>query len=221
MNTLIKSILFPIALLLLAGCNDKNDEPSLQLCESIVSFVENNNGKVLFEYQEVNDSPMIQLRASGRLEDSRVKKGTRLLLRYTMPTGIDPRVGGDIGFVGLKLTLADTVSTVAEAPEHLGAINLTTIERSGQHLNLTAEMLNVGNREITVVTPDAPLAANGIADLYISSHIEDLATAYETPTVASLWIGPVWNRSDVKGVRVHLNNSNNPHRNEFTFLKQQ
>lgn len=221
MSRLIKLIFLPIALLLFTGCSDDRNEPSLQLCESIVSFGGNNSGRVLFEYQEIDDSPMIRLTAHGQLNDSRVKYGTRLLLRYTMPSGIDPKRGGEIGVVGLKLPLADTVSTVDAIPTDLGAINLTTIQRSGQHLNLTMLMPNVKNREITVVTPDAPIDADGIANLYISSHIEDSSTAYETPTVASLWIGPVWTRDDIKGVRVHINNSNNPYRKEFTFLKKQ
>lgn len=219
MKTLLKLILLPVALLI-AGCSDEPEGTSKQLCESIVSFVGNEEGMVVFEYQEVDDSPMITLKAQGKLEDKRVKKGTRLLLRYTMPTGVDPSVGGEIGFVGLKLPLADTVSTVTEAPETLGAISLTTIERTGEHINLTAQMPNVKEREITIVTAEEPLAADGIADLYIASRVEEESTTYETHTVASLWIGPVWSREEVKGVRVHINNSNNPYRNEFTFLKK-
>ena len=219
MKTLLKLILLPVALLI-AGCSDEPEGTSKQLCESIVSFVGNEEGMVVFEYQEVDDSPMITLKAQGKLVDKRVKNGTRLLLRYTMPTGVDPSVGGEIGFVGLKLPLADTVSTVTKAPETLGAISLTTIERTGEHINLTAQMPNVKEREITIVTAEEPLAADGIADLYIASRVEEESTTYETHTVASLWIGPVWSREEVKGVRVHINNSNNPYRNEFTFLKK-
>lgn len=220
MNQLLKQILFlPIALLLFAACSNE-DGASLQLCESVVSFVENNNGKVLFEYQEINDSPIIRLSAQGSLEDSRVKKGTRLLLRYTMPTGVDPRKGGEIGVVGLKLTLADTVTTVTDVPTDLGAIYLTTIERSGEYINLTAELPNVEKRQITIVTPETEVPADGIADLFIDFQHEESPTSYETASVASLWIGPMWEQEKIKGVRIHVNNSNNPYRNEFTFLKK-
>ena len=221
MTDRLKLILFSMLLLLMTGCKDGNDEPSMQLCESIVSFAGNHSGVVRFQYQEVDDSPMITLTARGQLTDSRVKEGTRLLLRYTMPSGVDPSRGGEVGFVGLNLTLADTVSTVSTIPTELGAINLTTIGRTGQHLNLTAQMLNVKNREITIVTPNTPLPSDGIADLYVSGRVEESLTAYETPTVASLWIGPVWIRPEVKGVRIHINNSNNPYKQEFTFLKKQ
>lgn len=192
----------------------------MQLCESIVSFAGNRDGKAWFEYRQIDDSPLITLSSRGTLEDSRVKTGTRLKMRYTLPTGIDPSEGGEVRILGLQLTLADTVSTVAAPPQTLGALYLTTIQRSGEYLDMTARMPTGRKRSITVVVPSTPLAADGIADLYISAETETSSTSYDSPATASLWIGPVWQRPEVRGVRVHIDNSNNPYRNEFTFLKQ-
>lgn len=209
-----------LALLVTTACSDEDRGPSVQLCESIVSFAGNSGGKAWFEYRQVDDSPLITLSSQGTLEDSRVKAGTRLKMRYTLPTGTDPSKGGEVNIISLQLTLADTVTAVATVPQTLGAIHLTTLQRSGEYLDLTALMPAVKDRQVTVVTPSTPLAADGIADLYISAYCENSPTAYDAPATASLWIGPVWQREEVRGVRVHINNSNNPYRNEFTFLKQ-
>lgn len=213
-------LLSALTLVAATGCSDDDRGPSVQLCESIVSFAGNSGGKARFEYRQIDDSPLITLWSQGTLEDSRVKEGTRLKMRYTLPTGIDPSEGGEVRILGLQLTLADTVSAVASAPQTLGALYLTTIQRSGEYINLTAQMPAVRTRSITVVVPSTPLADDGIADLYISAETETSATAYDSQATASLWVGPVWQRPDVRGVRVHLDNSNNPYRNEFTFLKQ-
>lgn len=213
-------LLSALTLIAATGCSDEDRGPAVQLCESVVSFAGNSGGKARFEYRQIDDSPLIRLSANGTLEDTRVKEGTRLKMRYTLPTGVDPSAGGEVDIISLQLTLADTVSPVAAAPQTLGAIYLTTIQRSGEYLDLTAQMPTVRKRRISVVVPSTPLAADGIADLYISAECEDSATAYDSPATASLWIGPVWQRQEVKGVRVHIDNSNNPYRNEFIFLKQ-
>ena len=73
------------------------------------------------------------------------------------------------------------------------------------------------NLEVTATPlPDA----DGLLDLYISPiYREETTTAYDTNTWASLWIGPVWQRTDISGIRVHIDNTNNIYRKEFIFKK--
>lgn len=217
---LITILLTALTMMATTACSDSgSDVPPRQLCESIVSFAGNSDGRAWFEYRQIDDSPLITLSSKGSLEDSRVKPGTRLRMRYTMPTGVDPGKGGEVEVIGLALTLSDTVKTVGVLPDPLQPIELLTLQRSGDYLNLTALLPTTGGRKVTVATPSTPLPSDGIADLYVSTEIRQSATAYDTQSVASLWIGPVWNRDDVNGVRVHLNNSNNPYKSEFTFIK--
>ena len=212
------------AMLTLWSCrnSDYDDEPGRQLLEQIVTFTGNSSDRVNFEYRANGDSPLISLWAKGNLDEKQAKPGSRLLLRYRLNAGVDPSQGGEIGFVGLRKIMTDTVATLP-SPQADGDLYLYSMQRSGEYLDIMARMPMTNRRKITIEADEA-IAADGMAELYISATAGSqqlIDSAYEATSWASLWIGPVWQRQDVKGVRVHLNNSNNPYRSTFTFDKQQ
>ena len=218
MNRLLKYLLALAVIITATACgDDDNGGTAGELCESVVTFTGNREGVAWFEYRKVGDSPLITLHGNGHLDEKEVEPGTRLLMRYY--AGPDMAAdGGEVSIIGLQRVLTDTVETVAVAPESIGPLYLTAIERSGEYLNIYSQMPAVKGRKITVEAISTP-ATDGTMELYISATAPDDPTAYRTTTVASLWIGPVWNKAGTTGVTVHIDNTNNIYRKVFTFLK--
>ena len=58
-----------IAAVTAASCSDSGDNrPADQLCENIVTFTGNSDGQAWFEYQTLDDSPVITLSVRGSLD---------------------------------------------------------------------------------------------------------------------------------------------------------
>ena len=204
-----------------AQCREEHSgEPAAQLLQQVVTFTGNSeDGYVRFEYRELNDSPLIQLIAPGRISENNARPGDRLLLTYRLPSDRRPADGGEIGVAGLQHILTDTVETAAINPAELGVLYLLTINRSGEYLDLLARMPETRGRSIEA-SNDASPDADGLLTLWINAtEGEGASEAYMTQTWASIWIGPAWNRMDISGVRVVVNNTNNPYRSEFIFKK--
>lgn len=204
-----------------ASCSDNDDDTlAPQLLEQIVTFAGNSEGRVNFQYQAEGDSPLITLWAAGRLDDKQTPEGTRLLLRYRIPGGTDPAKGGEISVGSLRKILTDTVAILPEAAPR-GELYLYSIQRSGEYINMMTRMAATTDRHIALHTTGIA-DTEGIVDLYLSASEgtkEQTDSAYDATTWASVWIGPVWQQPGISGVRINLNNSNNPYRSSFTFKK--
>lgn len=218
---LIPTFLIAPLLMLACSCSDDDFGPAAQLCETIVSFAGNSGDKALFEYQAIDDSPVVTLTVAGNLKGD-VRPGTRLLIRYRLPSTANPAESAEVELLGLRHILTDTVTTapLPDRTEQLTPIYLLTIQRSGQWIDLGTRMPQTRKRSLRITTSGAT-DAGGIADLWLDAEIDDTDPTYNSPTQGSVWIGPVWERSDVRGVRIHVNNSNNIYRKEFTFLKKE
>ena len=157
------------AMLTLWSCrnSDYDDEPGRQLLEQIVTFTGNSSDRVNFEYRANGDSPPISLWAKGNLDEKQAKPGSRLLLRYRLNAGVDPSQGGEIGFVGLRKIMTDTVATLP-SPQADGELYLYSMQRSGEYLDIMARMPMTNRRKITIEADEA-IAADGMAERYISA----------------------------------------------------
>lgn len=204
------------------SCRDSDDKgPADQLCENVVTFTGNGDGQAWFEYQTLDDSPVIKLSVRGSLDIEKVGIGTRLLMRYALPPGVNPAEGGLIERYSLQRVLADTVTLADKAPADPGQLYLTTIQRSGEYLDIRAQMPYASGRSISLIADTLHTAADGITEAYITAVNPSADSAYMAAATASIWLGPLWRRPGLKGVRVHINNINNPYRDSFTFLRKQ
>lgn len=221
-GTMAAGLLWMVSMWALTACGDNDDDtPALQLLEQVVTFTGNSTGRVNFAYRAVGDSPEIELWGEGHIDEKQTPRGSRLLLRYRLAAGADPSKGGKISFVSLKKIITDTVTTAATTTPTLGGLYVYTLQRSGEYLDLMARMPATKQRSITIESSPTP-GPDGIVDLWIDATAgpkELTDSAYETTTWASLWIGPVWNGAETEGVRVHVNNTNNPYRSTFLFEK--
>lgn len=211
-----------IAAVTAASCSDSGDNgPADQLCENIVTFTGNSDGQAWFEYQTLDDSPVITLSVHGSLDTHKVSAGTRLLMRYSLPPGVDPAKGGTVERYSLQRVLTDTVALGDHAPATNRSLYLTTIRRSGEYLDIRAQMPYAPGRAISLTADMTSIGADGVAETYITAVNPPADSAYMAAATASIWIGPLWRHPEVRGIRVHLSNTNNPYRDCFTFLRKQ
>lgn len=215
-RTKLHTFFLVAAIAALTSCSDDNEGVADQLCETIATFDGNQKDIVTFSYQEVDDSPIIRIHGKGMIDESKVPVGTRLLVRYSLPAGIPPETG-PVSLISVQRVLTATVTTVSTPPTP-GRLYLNTIHRSGEYIDIQAMMPLTRERKIEISA--LPYAdSEGIADLYITTVTGEDNNTYDTTAWASLWIGPIWNRPDINGVRIHIDNANNKYRNIFTFTK--
>ena len=220
-RTILSAIVLASAMTTVQCTDSQSDLPADQYLQQIVTFTGNlSDGRVGFEYQAIDDSPVITLTAPGRISEKNAKPGDRLLLTYWLPSDRDPKQGGEVGVAGLQYILTDTVETVGSEPAELGGLYLLTIQRSGEYIDLMAQMPYTDKRKITVNASPLP-DSEGLMTLRIDATAgPDADKTFDSPAWASLWIGPVWSRQEVSGVKVIVNNTNNPYRTEFIFKKK-
>lgn len=206
--------------MLQSGCSDSADGPTVSVFSNIVTFVGNEKGKVVFEYQEIDDSPIVRLGASGQIDVKKVPVGSRLLMTYSLPDGV--KYGddcGDVALRGLQTIYTDTVSALPSPTAcDVEKIFLITLYRTGHYLNFTANMPALPSRKYTLRADGSTLDMDTVR-LYLSTYVPEESPAYNTKQVGSVDISPVWDKPTVKAVTVHVDNSNNPYNKQFTFIK--
>jgi len=221
----ISGKIFTALLLIVAttSCKDSNDGPTISIFQNIVTFIGNGNKVVNFEYQELDDSPVVRLSVPGELSDNEVKPGTRLLMTYTLPADVEYGEDcSDITLRGLQKIYNGSVMVLpySSARNCNEPINLLTIYRTGTYINFTTLMPAVDDREYTLVAAEESLVDGNDAHLYLTTTHHPEAVTYNTRQVGSIDISRVWNVAGLRTVTVHVNNSQNPNLCEFTFEKK-
>lgn len=212
------------AALLLWGATacDSDQEPrSITIYQNVVTFEGNCGATALFTFQDNGDSPTVSLTLRGNVDTTRVSAGQRLLMTYSLPSDVAYGTSCDrVTLRGLQTIYTDTVDVVpaAEAAAAAEPIYVKTLYRTGNYINLYASMPALEGRTYYMVADDESLATD-TARLYLSTTVTADRPTYNATQVASIDIGPVWQRPGIRAVRVNVNNSNNPYRRQFVFAK--
>lgn len=219
-NLIIRTALAALLPMALMACEEDHSGPTHRVYQNVVTFTGNSDSGARFDYQEIDDSPVVTLGVNGRLKESEVKPGTRLLMTYSLPDGFD--YGDDCSEVilrGLQTIYTDTITPLpaAEIPAP-APIYLNTIYRTGRHINLTASMPQVKGRKYRLLADKATLSAD-TAIVYLTTTVEEDEPSYNSTQVCSVNIEPVWNLPQLKAMKIMVNNTNNPYRTAFTFTK--
>lgn len=221
MRTLCKILTAFLLCCLLGGCKDSHDGPTLAVFQNIVTFTGNGAHTANFEYQEINDSPIVRLSVSGQLNEKEVTPGTRLLMTYSLPD--DVKYGQDCADVILRGLQKIYTGVVAPLPSptdvaHLSPVGILSFYRSGGFINFTALMPEVEGRRYAIAADAATLPQERV-HLYFFTFVDDEQPTYNSTQVGSIDISSIWNRPNVKSVVIHVNNTQNPNISEFTFTK--
>lgn len=213
------AILLTLTALQFTSCSDSDEGGSVTLYQDIVTFAANRGDSIYFDFQVVDDSPLVRLSAKGNINEDKTPTGTRLFITYSP---VDERPYGQSGPIMLRgaSRMYDLKATEApaEKPE-TEPIAVTSLWRSGRYINMIAQIPFTEKRSFNMYFDPASLQTP-TAVLYITtmSTLGD-APGYMTRTAASFDISEIWDRPDITAVEVHVDNSENPNRNIFIFKK--
>lgn len=227
-NLNLKSGLSVITLLLLSflvlpSCSDDEgfDGPvDIQLWD-IVTYqgFSDATGLSTFTFRQVDDSPEITLTSTMRPSDE-IESGTRMMIRY-IPENGEAYTSGKI-----RLLSAARINQGPVATEWKDEFNewdrdkvfLYSTWRSGTYLNFHVRLTyDTEPRHFQLAADPATLDSEW-PDIYLVHVLANPTDYHDRVYYASFDIAEIWNKASVKGVRLHVANSNLPQQ-EFTFAK--
>lgn len=217
----IRQITFWGILSLLYSCSDSSDDQTITIYQNIVTFAGNGPVTANFSYQKINDSPTVTLGVRGSLNDERVSEGTRLLMTYSLP---DDAIYGedcfDVRLRGLQTIYTDTVAPLpySEIETLIKPIHLLTIYRTGEYINFTALMPELSGRRY-ILRADKETLSDDTVRTYLTTTVDEDKPSFNSTQTGSVDISPLWQLPEIKAVAIEVDNSNNPNRKKFTFVK--
>ncbi len=222
----LRAVLYLVSVILAAvgtGCRDTDGpEQILGAAADIVTFAGNNPGAT-FALQQVDDSPVYTLTASDPIVADGIEPGSRVYLEYV------PLNGCAYSSTGITIErIAPINQDVLRAPDADSGIDLRDSDGIYQYpLGRTGKWINV-YCALPYDTPprhfmlllDQSTADSDMPELYLYHRTESAVNSFERNYYASFDIGVLWARENIKGVVVHVPNTNLPDLSTFTLLKQ-
>ena len=201
------------------GCgHDGVDGPVEMDFTEIVTFEGNRDGRAVFTFCKVDDSPLITLTSSSPLVTDD-EPGTRMLVNYTMP-GNQPYTSGEITLRGwARITQSPVMTDNPDALKFwdLDPLWLYSVWRSGYYINLRVRLTYTAEPRVFGLVLDPATADSEYPTLYLAHIISTDVDYHDRDYYASFDISSVCSRSGVKGVRIYVNDTNIG-RQIFTFL---
>ncbi len=212
-----------ILALVLTSCSEGGvDGPVAMTCTDIVTFEGNDEGCARFSFRKVDDTPIITLTARGTIDEDEVPPGKRLLIYYNPPEN-QAYTSGDITLLGAKSITQSTVATEWSkdyADWDRDRVYVYSAWRSGTYLNLHVRLTYSTEPRIFCLAADPQTLDSEWPDVYLIHKMASETDSHDRAYYASFDLAPVWERQGVKGIRLHVANSNLD-KHIFTFTRQQ
>lgn len=214
--TYIAALTALLASAALSGCgvnDDTFDGEVTPVLYDIVTFDDNIDGCAQFSFRQVDDSPLITLRArNATLNTEDVTPGRRLYIAYQPTGGAGAYTSGDIALLHAYKINTATVST----EETIGSfplwnrdkIYLLAAWRSGNYLNVQCRLTYSTDPRIFRIVADRSTLDDPLPDLYLVHSMKEAADNFERTYYGSFDISPVLDRPGCRGVRLHVADSN-------------
>lgn len=206
----------------LTACLDHDtvDGPVTPQMQVIATFEGNTPEGARFSYTPQGDEPAVGLQAQATLDTVNIHTGERVLLTYLphKDTGLISVINvARVNNGKVQMKDAETLQGWDADPLFVEAL-----WRTGQYLNLRCKLLWAPEPRRYNLEVDSNAIDNDIPDVYIAHAIPDSTnrtTAYMASNYASFDISTLWDNPRVRGIKVHVNNSNLPDKIEFIFIK--
>lgn len=219
-NCLLTSVILSITL---ASCGEDGVDGQVDMtCTDIVTFEGNNGGTAVFSFQKVDDTPLITLTAHRTINEDEIPAGKRLLIYYNPPEN-QAYKSGEITLLGAKAITQSTVATEWSkdfADWDRDRVYLYSAWRSGKYLNIHVRLTYSTEPRIFCIAADPQTLDNEWPDVYLIHKLATETDSHDRAYYASFDLTPVWERQGVKGIRLHVANSNLD-KHIFTFARQQ
>lgn len=215
-------ILAAAALLaLLSSCKDSHDGPTVDIYQNLVTFTGNSGGSAMFEYQELNDSPIVRLGIRGNIDAEKYPAGTRMLMTYSLPAGTGYGDNcNEVELRGLSTVYSGQVTALpySQIEPLIKPVALITIYRTGHYINFTTSMPKLEKRSYSIYA-DRSTVGSPEVKLYLTTATVDETPTFDSTQTGSIDISEVWDAATTRSVIISVDNSENPYRKEFTFSK--
>ena len=207
--------------LTLPSCSDDSgvDGPvEMQFWDIVTYEGSPSGGGSTFPFQQVDDSPLITLTSTSSLKD--VKEGERMAVRYIPESGQAYTSGAIRLLSASKITQSPVEIEWKEEYDEWkrDKVYVYSVWRSGNYINFHVRLTYDTEPRLFRLVADPSTIESDIPDIYLV-HIMAKETDYhDRAYLASFDIGELWTRQNLRGVRIHVANSNLD-KDIFTFTK--
>lgn len=198
-----------------ASCNEKGGTYSTQYIDIVTLVTSSSEGSV-FEYQRLDDSPVYMLYSDKKIEvqGGGSLDGKRMLILYSTPDDSLPRENTSIDLLGV-MGVYNADITFTSQPDTLwkvtdNQIYLVGMWRTGKYLNIGTKSRNDYSSQSYALIVDQKTMTDSLPTAYfVSTSVNNIYSTMED-FYSSFNISQVWDNLDVKGLRIKVNNENNP-----------
>lgn len=213
-SILIKCAMIGAALVALASCNSDSDDPNggyQLICNDIVTYEGNTEGKATFTFRKEGDSPLITLTSTRQLNSNDFRPGTRILISYS-PESEKQYTSGPITLIGAMNVEGKgeaVTSNTAEATKNWLSepINVAALFRSGDYINVQFTGAIGSQVPLTNLYVDEATLDREIPELHLIFGPYTGVTTTTYIFYGSWSIANIWNRPNCRGVRVIYSNA--------------
>ena len=223
MTRILRPILLTAILpaITLASCREEGFDGEVDMtCTDIVTFAGNIDGRATFTFNKVDDTPEITLTAQGALDTEKIDEGSRVLISY-IPENNKAYTSGDIFLRGGKpITFSDIRMAWSSDFDRWNEdkVYLYSVWRSGKYINIHVRLTYSTEPRIFCLAVDPETIDSEYPDVYLVHVIAKDIDYHDRAYYASFDISQLWTRSGIKGIRLHVANSNLD-KQIFTFPK--
>lgn len=212
-----------IATALLAACDAEQgvDGSVSMTLTDIVTFEGNSGSQATYTYRVADDSPLITLTASAPLTTAGISKGDRVVLNYVPQSGA-PRTSGPIRVLSAwRITQGSVKEWHADFdPWNQDSVYIYSAWRSGTYINLHVRLTYSAEPRIYALALVPGTGSTAWPELRLVHRLATAADSFQRDYFSSFSIAALWDRPGVKGVKLHVADSN-LRRSVFTFPKAQ
>lgn len=205
MNLILK-IATACALALLLSCSD---EPAKGYGDSLETFAtyegELDDGTAKLTFQVRDDLPVQTLSTTGKW-NLETDEGERVFIRYTITEQLGEhefraRIDDAINVISdvVRSASLEKIGTFSSTP-----VNVTSLWRSGDYMNLNAWVPYTGERFRLLLVADESTLDNEETDVWLIYDRMGKEATFERKAYASFNIRNLWQRATCRVLRVHV-----------------
>ena len=175
----------------------------------IVTYEGMRDGKSVFTFRKVDDSPLITL-TSRQTFDEDIAPGTRMLIGYTNSTN-EPFVSGPVDlYMARRITQSAAVTTWEDVYDlwDIDPVWLNSMWRSGEYINLRVRLTYTTEPRLFALVLEPRTAQTEWPTFYVAHVMTEYPDYHDREYYASFDISEFRAKEGIKGVRVVINDTN-------------
>ena len=208
---LFKAVILSLIAIVATSCGDSGPYSDKIALYDIVTFDGQTDQGAKFSFQQVDDSPVIELLAPGVVfDEQKVRKNQRLLIGYYPASG-KAYESGEIDFFGYSQVYHNE-AVISTDKQIVGwdktPVYLNSMWRSGNFLNMNLLIDHSNQTRRMELLVDQSTLNDPMPHIYFAHDLLGSPENYGVQMYATFDLSRVWNLETCEGVIVHINDSN-------------